>query len=560
MTTSVQFREQSGAPSGLSRPVVLLIYQSGMLLLGVLMLAFTEGRRTPVDGQPLPLVYSVMLLWCAVQVAAIVFAMCRAPTLFGVRLRTAADVTFSLAIIWLTGGVTSLFLPILFANILATSTFLGMRRALIVAHAATLALAGMTTCELSGWRLADLASVGPLPLGDRSVPFLLSSLICQGMALHVIAFLGARLMHGLQRAEWLNDRIVEHMGDGLVALDEQGLMILMNDEALRLFGYPPETNWRHLSPRAVFRRSDDEPILNTFLKPVAGVQRMAWRVSRDRLVPVSVRSSEIQIASGRRMWLFMIHDLSVEQRAAEAEARVRGLEQLQDVAYGLVHEIRNPLASIRGCVQELGLGRVTKDQAAKLCGIVLRESDRLDRIVNEFFESSSAAPTKPESVDVLACVRAVVESLRARPDARLVRIEIEAAPDLDAVVQAQGELIYRMILNLGVNAIEASQADGLVKFTVKRGDADGCVLIVRDQGCGMDEATRKRIFNPFFTTKAREGGLGLALVDRIVHGHGGSIQVESSPGKGTSFQIWLPKQLPQFDPTESSLVNQGAVV
>jgi signal transduction histidine kinase len=190
-------------------------------------------------------------------------------------------------------------------------------------------------------------------------------------------------------------------------------------------------------------------------------------------------------------------------------------------------------------VQELGSGRLGPEQVERLTGIILRESDRLDRTVSQVMEYSRVrAEPRVMRVDLLGVLDEVIEVLGQRADARGVALVREVGDGVDAVIEGSRDQLTKVFLNLGINALEAGA--GRVRFRLTAESGGGLDLVVEDDGSGMDEETRARAFNPFYTTKTREGGLGLALVRKIVEGHEGSIEIESERGGGTRFRLWFP--------------------
>ncbi|MEM7263454.1 MAG: ATP-binding protein [Planctomycetota bacterium] len=527
-----------------SRSFPLVYFQTAILLLGVgLIVLASESTIAPEFQRAVPLLCTLMVIWCGAQLGSFAFSLrARTSDLF-TRTRLAIDLTFSLAIVWLTGGVVSFFLPLLFASVIATCTQLNLRRSLFLAGAVTAALTVMTLSQILGWRPAEWTGAVQLGVEGRWL-FSVASLIGHGIALHLVAYLAAQLRTGREQAEWLGDQIVASIGNGIVALDDNGRVVQMNAAALELLGYPSDTEWRGRFPAEIFRREEDLALLAVLENPVPGLARAEWQCRGGEIIPMSISTTVTHDRSGgHTLTILLFQDLSLEVRAARAEERLRHLEALEDLALGLVHEIRNPLASIRGCVQELGKGTLPPEQSERFTRIVIRESDRLDRIVDEFLECSSASPTRVERVELVDLMDEVLESLQGREDA--ARISWTRCAPTSAVVWGHREMLYRVLLNLGVNAVEASSTESKIAFTVRE-DAAGWSVEVSDCGIGMDPTTRDRIFTPFFSTKNREGGLGLALVERIVSGHGGSIDVESTLGEGTTFRVFLPVGQPSL--------------
>lgn len=520
----------------------LSFYQAAGLLFAIVLLLVAQGEDGRFANGPVaPMSGAVVFAWCIVQLSATVFAIWSGRREAYRGLRLSIDLAFCLGLVWLTGGVLSIFSPLLVAIVLGTSTVLGRQRGLAVASSTTVVLVAITASQVLGWSPTAGGGFGGAPGSGPKTQFLFAALFGQGTALHAVAFLGARLMGGIRRIERLNDQIVAAIGDGIVALDEKGQTLLINDKAKELLGYPSSLSEEGHEPSELLRREGDARLLELLEKPEVGSCRVELEERGGRMRPLSVQVSRLPSQLGRgHLWVFLFHDLTLEEEAARASERIQHLEAIEDMALGLVHEIRNPLASIRGCAQEIGSGKVRADQVERLTRIVCRESDRLDRIVDEFFESSSASPTHWEELDLVGLFEEVCEGLRQRPDARGVAIRVEG--DASAEMSGQRELLYRAFLNLGVNALEACHGRGEVIFRVRSADSNRWMIEVVDDGCGMDAATRKRIFNPFFTSKAREGGLGLSLVERILRGHGGTLSVESEPGRGTRFLLTLPQK------------------
>lgn len=527
-------------PRAEQAPWYLAVYRTAMLVLGVLLLGINRGTGgEPEWHRVLPFLDSILAVWCLLHLGGLAAEFRRHRLRPSMQTQVAGDLLFSLSLIWLTGGVESIFLPLLLASVLAASLVLDLPRSILVATSATLTLTVMTVIQTVGWspgRWLGLSRSTELELTTG-----VSLLMGQAIAIHCLAFLGARLMSRLRRAVRLNDLIVENIGDGIIVLDERGKTLLLNCEALRILGYPEETDWRGKHPHDLFRREGDQELREVLANLKPGEFQVEWLLGRSERTPITMRVTRITGAKkARSSWVAVLHDRTLERRAAAAEARLRHLEEVEDLARGLVHEIRNPLASIRGCVQELGRGGLVQDQARRLAAIVMRESDRLDRIVDEFLEYSRTGPTQLVPVDVVGCLTEVLETLRERADAHKVEFALLEATAERHVVLGHREMIYRVFLNLGINALEAMQGKGNLTFALSEGRPDGWVVWVNDTGPGMAEETRRRIFNPFFSTKPREGGLGLAVVERIVHGHGGVIEVESEEGRGARFRVWLP--------------------
>jgi signal transduction histidine kinase len=213
---------------------------------------------------------------------------------------------------------------------------------------------------------------------------------------------------------------------------------------------------------------------------------------------------------------------------------------LEKMAPVFAHEIRNPLGSIKGAAQVLR-SEVEGEDQRKLLDVITEEVNRLNRVVSQFLDY--ARPYAPElrPRPVNAVIEKAMALIEADPRSCRTHIQLELHPHLPPVPMDQ-EQIHQLILNMALNAIEAMPEGGTLTIRTSRieSDAGDAVAIsIRDTGTGIPKEAIKQIFTPFYTTKERGVGLGLAVCQRIIRNHGGRIRVKSIPGRGTIFYIRL---------------------
>jgi two-component system sensor histidine kinase PilS (NtrC family) len=240
-------------------------------------------------------------------------------------------------------------------------------------------------------------------------------------------------------------------------------------------------------------------------------------------------------------------DISDLKRLQEFRLRAERLEAVAALSASLAHEIRNPLAAIRSAVEQLARSVNEDDEDEQtLARLVMRESERLNRLLSEFLDFSRVRATNFERLDLLDAARDAARIVGENPAAEGVEISVsgESAP-----LEADADLLHRMVSNLILNAVQALDGRGLVAVTVSMaalGEAPASLgdqavkLVIRDNGPGIPEAVRERLFEPFVTGRPGGTGLGLAIVQRAVSAHGGIILVDSAPRAGTTFSIFLP--------------------
>jgi signal transduction histidine kinase len=231
-------------------------------------------------------------------------------------------------------------------------------------------------------------------------------------------------------------------------------------------------------------------------------------------------------------------ELTEARERAEQAERMAAMGRL---AAGLAHEIRNPLSSIAGSIQLLRGGQGLSAEDRQLCEIVLRESARLDDLVTDMLDLSRPRPPEIVTLDVVPVVREVVElASRSGRAATDVAVELEAPEH--AVGRADGAQLRQLAWNLVRNAVQASTAGDVVRVAltvVPVGNERRIFFAVEDDGPGLDEEARDRLFDAFFTTRTQGTGVGLAVVKRIADGHGFSIDVQSELGQGARFVVNL---------------------
>jgi len=219
---------------------------------------------------------------------------------------------------------------------------------------------------------------------------------------------------------------------------------------------------------------------------------------------------------------------------------------LGEMAAGLAHEIRNPLAAIRGAVAVLQ--QPSDAKGAELWTVIIEEIARLNRVVESFLDYARPATRRATIRDVGAFVKSCVEAVSRSKGRAGVALSLDIEAGL-LPLHADADQLERVVVNVVQNAYEALEGDGRVGVTVRRAQGTGpydtwLEIAVEDDGPGMNDTTLERAFIPFYTTKEQGTGLGLALCERLIRAQGGTIQLRSRPGEGTSVLIRLPYPVP----------------
>jgi len=225
-----------------------------------------------------------------------------------------------------------------------------------------------------------------------------------------------------------------------------------------------------------------------------------------------------------------------QRRADSALRRAERLKTLGEMAAGMAHEVKNPLAAIRSSAE---LMQTSSDpRCSELSGLVVSEADRLNKVVNDFLQYARPAAPRQQRQKLSRIIVSCLELLAPVIAEKRVRVERKFAPD-EPDANVDPDLLRQVLLNLILNAVQVSAQGGHLEVSVS---AVGRQLeaSVKDSGPGMSADTLKRACEPFFTTKQGGTGLGLAIAQRIVQEHGGRLILESGPAKGTSASVVLP--------------------
>jgi two-component system, NtrC family, sensor histidine kinase PilS len=341
------------------------------------------------------------------------------------------------------------------------------------------------------------------------------------------------------------DLIFESVGTGLIAVDPGGHITAFNRAAEAITGVPA-SEAHGLSWRAVFGESIDLAAVQRALAEREGQsQRHEIQVARrdGRRVPVGVSFWQLRSGKGAAVGLIGVcQDLSSIKQMEERMRQADRLAAVGRLAANIAHEIRNPLASVSGAIEVLSRELPTDATQARLVEIVLRESERLNRLITDFLDYARPAPPTLVEVEVARLVEDVVLLLEHRRLPAGLKVVRELEPPLPARVDPQQ--MSQAIWNLCLNAVEAMPEGGELRVGARPAERERGLgrleVWITDTGHGIPEADLAHVFEPFYSTKAGGTGLGLASVYRIVHEHGGQIEVRSRVGAGTTFTLWLP--------------------
>jgi two-component system NtrC family sensor kinase len=240
----------------------------------------------------------------------------------------------------------------------------------------------------------------------------------------------------------------------------------------------------------------------------------------------------------------------IEELHQREMARAEHLATLGELAAGLAHEIRNPLAGIAGVVDVMGRELPASSSSRAVMTDVQKEIRHIQAILNDLLSYARPRPPHFHPADLNATADQAVLVARQQIHTKPIQILFNPNPALPPVTHDPA-LVQQVVLNLILNGIQAISGEGKVEIALRQ-ESDRAVIEVADTGRGIPGDALPKIFKPFFTTRSEGTGLGLSLANGIVQSHGGKIEVASTLGKGSRFKVWLPIHTPDRDPANSA--------
>jgi len=338
--------------------------------------------------------------------------------------------------------------------------------------------------------------------------------------------------------------VIEGSGEAIVTLDSEGRVTSWNRAAERIYGWTA----REMAGQSVERVLPDDPEARADWERSMRALREGGtirdsettRIRRDgERITVRVTRSPLEDPSGRYIGsTAIIRDVT---DLKEMEARLLERERLAavgELAAQVAHEIKNPLAGIRGACEILAAGYRNGDPKNEMAAEVIRQVDRLNRTVEELLLFARPKELHPSPTNIHDVLDRTLGVLLDDPRTRGIEV-VRRYADSMPVLRVDPQSIEQVLFNILLNAFQAVDYRGRITVTTRANGAAARIAI-RDTGPGIPVGIEERIFKPFFTTRAQGCGLGLAIVRNLVQAHGGSIRAATPPGGGAEFTITLP--------------------
>lgn len=476
-------------------------------------------------------------------------------TPFFIYLQLVGDAAVVTAFVRITGGLESPMSFLYLLPIAVGSTILYRRGGLVVACASFGLYAGLVVrAAAAGGATGEPWRVGYVLLA-HAVAFTTMALLASALSERVRVQnreLDAR-QGAVARLQALNENIIESIHSGLLTTDLDGRIHFMNRGGAEITGWPQDG----VEGRPVTEVLGVEPaVLDDVLTQLRRRRRVRFernvRFSSGSLVFLGVAASVLKDRGGEPLgYIFTFQDLT-EVHALEQQERLKErMAALGQMAAGMAHELRNPLAAISGSVQYLKGSVKPQGETLDLMDIILRESQRLDQTIKDFLTFARPGRFAPQRVDLVRLVEDHLKLLRkSRELTGAHRIETRYGSD-EVWCDVDPNRMKQVVWNLSTNALKAMPHGGALTIAVEGETPGGEVrLAFTDEGVGMDERMRDGYFQPFRSAFDEGTGLGAAIVYRLVEEHGGRIDLSSEPGRGTTVEIVVPRTQSGADGTE----------
>lgn len=469
-----------------------------------------------------------------------------------------ADAVLVSLLVMATGGLDSFFAWLYVLPIIGASIVQYRRGGLMVASFSVLAFTAIVVGQYTGafpvWSLASGARA-PLPAGSEA--FYRVGLA--GIGFLAVAVLVGHLAEGWRRADArlaeasteiadlqaFNQHVIDSLTGGLATTTRDRRVLTFNHAAQQITAL----NLLAVRGQDVCRVLQLPGALHFALEHATGMigtQRFEYEFARADGVKLLMGISAAPLRGGpgdEPGFVFTFQDVTeLKRRDREASSQKR-LAAIGEMAAGIAHEIRNPLASMTGSIQILRQELPLSDEQAQLMDIVLRESERLNETITNFLAYARPQKRHLQRVDLRRVLEETAALLRNSVERRADHTIDVVADAADAGFEADEGQIRQVVWNLATNGLRAMPRGGVLRLRLqveRSGLSPACTIAVEDEGVGIDEATRDTLFQPFKSGFTAGTGLGLAIVHRVVSDYGGLVRVSSKVGEGTTVTVRLP--------------------
>lgn len=340
----------------------------------------------------------------------------------------------------------------------------------------------------------------------------------------------------LQDTSAFANEVVTHLPVGLIATDRAGKITFFNPAVEKISGIPSSMA-KGRSPDSILPAQLCGLKQDLDRGKTITDREMECVFADGRPVPVSASATHIVNEVGKFVGqILILRDLEEVRRLQGEIRRQEKMAALGGLAAGVAHEIRNPLSSIKGLATFFAAQFEDGSESKRAASIMIQEVDRLNRVITELLDFSRPTDLKFAVKDLSPIVKRSIQLIEQETARLGVQMDLHIAKDI-CPVMIDADRIAQCLLNIYLNAIQAMEHGGRLTVSCDAVERRFARIVISDTGLGIKAEHLNRIFDPYFTTKAKGTGLGLAIVHKIIEAHQARVEVESLPGKGTTFTI-----------------------
>lgn len=402
----------------------------------------------------------------------------------------------------------------------------------------------MLSCILIAWILSQKlnSDIDVIKHGLHALPF--------DLTLHLPAIRGElneivtginNLAETLSKTKTINELILENSLDGVITIDINGAITMLNPAAEKMTGYQLKQVLGKPYSTLLDDKEFNSPLLDTLYN---GIDHNSVEVDfpvSGQVIKISSSTSHLKDHQGNIIGALVIFkDITEQKEIEKLIQQTERLVSLGELMAGVAHEIRNPLAAIRGFVQYLQ-NNISNSEKSEYITIILKEVDSINHVIQQLLDFAAPSKNFYSSININHLIEEVLILINTSHRSNNIDIELSLDQQLPTLYLDK-ELMKQALLNLIINAIQAIPAQGIIQISTKLSSNQKYQLIcIKDNGEGIPEALLNKIFNPFFTTKLSGTGLGLPIVQKIIASHKGKITIKNNVNStGVTVEIALP--------------------
>jgi len=507
---------------------------------------------------PLYIIFAVAYAVSMLYLCILKFRLIENPNI-NIYIQSFSDVALVTGLVYATGGVTSVYSVLYPLVIIYAVLFLQKRGGLIIATFSSI-LYGLLI-DLEYYRIIQPIYTTTFYKYDLGSAYVFSQIAIHVLSFYIIVFLASFVVEQEKKAwillakketafdqlDLLHRSIIESIDTGIMTINLRGMIKSFNRAAEEISGLSfaevENRNIVEIFPNFVHIKGKiSQEDYKSLIKNRYNLE-FTSKGNKNLILGCSV--SLLKDNKDKRIGNILIfQDLTSIKKMEEALEKNKRLAIIGEMAAGLAHEMRNPLASISGSIQVLRKDIKLSDIDERLMQIILRGKDQLETIIKDFLLLARPIQGNQQTIIIREIIEDVVESVHYVPDWN-DNITVSLSLSDNLTVHANRAEIRAVVWNLILNSVQAMPEGGILSIETKKSLSDDSTnefleIRISDTGYGIDEKYLNKIFEPFFTTKERGTGLGLAIVNKLVEGYAGTIKIESNIERGTTFSLTLP--------------------